>query len=325
MPVTPAPSLASQVFRNALQNYGLSLKGSGKGEKIKSSKSSRVEVSVSSQNSDGTERLNTSDSSSTVQTSHATNPFLEPTASKHNKGPAPKPRTSALPEGSPLKAHPQGGSAAPKTDEPKVSQLKANFSDVSPSHRVEDPKKIDLTDSIQAQSARKEDPQEDAGENSHIMAKRSSLEEVKSHDRALDSHTKDIQKPPKSDAHSNDVSADGPKRVSEKKMRAPLPPANTPKTQPPQSPDPHSLFACSDVTAPAEKTPFDPDANATISVKSADCGVSTPSAATASPSKQRVRLSARVDALPLSTPNGRTEDLGKASESTPLSTSTSRR
>lgn len=334
MSISPVPSLASQVFRNALQNYSLSLKGSGKGEKIKSSKSSRVEVPVSSQNSDGADRLNISEPSSTVQTSHATNPFLEPTVSKHNKGPAPKPRTSMISESKPLKAGPQGRSA-PKTDEPEVSQHKEtssmdphrNSSNISESHTVEDPKKLDMAESILVQNAKPEDQScgEDAGETVHVMAKAGSVEEMKSHDTAPNSHIKDVQNLPKPDILSNEVSMDNLKRVSEKKTRAPLPPAHTPKTQPPHSPDPHSLFLSSDVTAPVKVTPSNPDVGATISVNSTEGGVFTSSVATVSPSKQRVRLSARVDALPLSTANRTTDDLGKADGSTTLLTSSSRR
>lgn len=331
MSISPVPSLASQVFRNALQNYSLPLKGSGKG-KIKSSKSSKVELSVSSQNPDGTDRLNTLESSSIVQKSHATNPFLEPTAIKHNKGPAPKPRSSTHSEISPLKAGPQGGSA-PKIDDPKVSQHRetssmhphTDSSDVSECPTAEDPKKLDVVEGILVQNAKPEDQShgEDPGETAHlVMAKACSVEETKGHDTAPDSHIKDVQNLSKPDVLSNEVSTDGSKRVSEKKTRAPLPPANTPKkTQHPKSPDPHSLFVHSDVTAPVEKTPSHPNANAIISVKSAEGGVFIPSVSTTSPSKQRVRLSARVDSLPVSTANGTAEDISKAGISTSLSTS----
>ncbi|KAG5272235.1 hypothetical protein AALO_G00163110 [Alosa alosa] len=338
--VTPVPSLASQVFRNALQNYGLALKG--KAERIKSSRSSRAEESAASKNSDGSDnkqRAASESSRAAVQPGHSTNPFLEPKVSKHNKGPAPKPRAS------PRKAEPQGGSAlavaerkhSEETHE-ETSSLDPhrNGSDSSEGRPVEEPKRPDVAEMFHVPSAKPEDDThhvDNTGATAHAMATPGSAVEAEGHSTELDSQIKDDQKLPKLDALSYIECTDGPKRVSEKKTRAPLPPANTPKTQPPHSPGP-------DVTAPVEKTPPSQDANVPSDVKSADGvvlhvhsasssfvagssdlpreagGVSAPSVATPSSSPQRVRLHACVDALPLSMPNGVTGDSGKAGGST---------
>ncbi|XP_076139951.1 uncharacterized protein rab11fip1b [Alosa pseudoharengus] len=338
--VTPVPSLASQVFRNALQNYGLALKG--KAERIMSSHSSRAEESAASKNSDGSDnkqRAASESSRAAVQPGHATNPFLEPKVSKHNKGPAPKPRAS------PRKAEPQGGSAlaiaerkhSEETHE-EASSLDPprNGSDSSEGRPVEEPKRPDVAEMVHVPSAKPEDDThhvDDTGATAHAMATPGSAVEAEGHSTELDSQIKDDQKLPKLDALSYVECTDGPKRVSEKKTRAPLPPANTPKTQPPHSPG-------ADVTAPVEKTSSSQDANVPSDVKSADSvvshvhsasssfvvgssdppreagGVSAPSVATQSPSTQRVRLHARVDALPLSMPNGVTGGIGKAGGST---------
>lgn len=317
VPACPAPTLASQVFRNALQNYGLSLKGIGKGGKTRSN-GSRVGESVDSQNSDGSNKQATSETSTCIQPSHTTNPFLEPKVAKHNKGPAPKPQASGLSE-QPPRERDQGGLAL-KTADPKLSLSEEpsnvgshrNGGDFSDGCTVEEPKRQDEAEKFLAQCAKPEDQRrgdhrgDPQGESADRMAKPCSAEEPKG-----DSLSRDVQKFPNLDILTSDECADGPKRISDKRNRAPLPPANTPKT-PPHSQGPISLVVNPDVSA------LPHGAKAVVDTPGE---AKAPSVVTQSPSGQRVRLHARVspsDALPVSMPNRAVEDVCKTGGSTSM-------
>lgn len=313
MPASPtrSSSSASQVFRSALQTYGISLKGGKKSDKAKG-QTAKVEGSGGLKNSAGSSSSSSKQvvSSANVQTSAPTNPFLEP--HKYNKGPAPQPKVSKD-----AKKTDQEGPEPPKkiVNNPEVSQCpKLPGVDSSKEGDVPNEKRTiapDSTEEIQCDGS--------AAVTESVRV------------------TTDVHEPLVQDATSNKECPESSKRMSEKKVRAPLPPppAKTSKIPIPANPDvtsvvgkatPEHVNLTKNVKSLQETTAPPPPVKSSKTPEK-DKGVSSTSSSNAPAQNalslgHRVHLPSRVSApCGVPTANGHLDNADKAAETT----STSRR